>query len=168
MHPSMIVMSAPLHHCALRRGVTLAMLAVMLCFSKFAAAQEVIVKDAWARATAPGQKTAGIYLEIISSADAALVGVRSSVAKSAEIHATRMEGGVMKMRAIERLALPAGKPVKLAPGGLHIMLLGVARPLGERDTIPLELTVEGAGGVRSNVEAQAQVRATTAGAHHAH
>ena len=133
------------------------------------AAQGVIVKDAWVRATAPGQNTAGVYLDIASNAEAALVGAVSPVANSAEMHAMRMEGGVMKMRALQRIELPAQKTVKLAPGGLHIMLVGIKQPLREKQRIPLELTIEGAGRVKSNVKVEAEVRSLTAtGEPHAH
>lgn len=126
------------------------------------AAQGVIVKDAWVRATAPGQNTAGVYLDIASNADAALVGAVSPVANSAEMHAMRMEGGVMKMRRVQKIELPAHKTVKLAPGGLHIMLVEIKQPLREKERIPLELTIEGAGRVKSNVKVEAEVRPLTA------
>ena len=122
------------------------------------AAQSVIVKNAWARATAPGQTTASVYLDIASNADAALVSAVSPVAKSAEMHAMRMEGGVMKMRAVQKIELPARKTVKLAPGGLHIMLVGIRQPLRENERIPLELTIEGAGPAKSKVAVEAEVR----------
>ena len=148
------------------------MLGAMVLFCGNAVAQSVIVKDAWTRATAPGQTTAGVYLEIVSSTDAALVSVKSAIARSAEIHAMRMEDGVMKMRGVERLALPAGKAVRLEPGGLHIMLLGVTRPLRENETIPLELEIEAVGGSGvSKLATRVEVRAQTAHPHshsHAH
>lgn len=134
-------------------------------FSTAFAAQAVVVKSAWARATAPGQTTAGVYLEIMSGSDAALVAAASPLAKSAEIHAMRTEGGVMKMRVVPKVELPARKTVKLAPGELHVMLVGIKEPLRERDRIPLELTIEGAGGTRSTVKVDAEVRPLTASPH---
>jgi copper(I)-binding protein len=122
------------------------------------AAQNVIVKNAWARATAPGQTTASVYMEIVSATDAVLIGAASPRAKSAGIHAMRTEGGVMKMRAVPKLALPAQKSVKLAPGGLHVMLVGIDRPLGDNERVPVELTIEDAGGSRSTVRVEAEVR----------
>ena len=123
------------------------------------------MKEAWARATSPGQKTASVYLEIVSSADAMLIGAKCAVAKSAQMHAMRVDDGVIKMRAVQRIALPARKTVKLAPGGLHIMLAGVARPLVENETIPLELTIETSGGVTSKLGVQVEVRAADAHGH---
>ena len=132
------------------------------------AAQAVIVKNAWARATAPGQATAGVYLEIVSNADAALVAAASPLATSAEMHAMRMEGGVMKMRAVSRIELPAQKTVKLAPAGVHVMLVGIKQPLREKEKVPLELTIEGSGGSKSTVRVEAEVRPLTATREHAH
>jgi copper(I)-binding protein len=80
----------------------------------------------------------------------------------------RMEGGMMRMRAVDKLALPAGKAVELAPGGYHVMLMDLAKPLQEGDTVPLRLTFEDKAGKRSTVEVKAQVRALTAGGMPAH
>lgn len=147
---------------------TLLALFVGCSISSAAFAGGVIVKNAWARATAPGQNTAGVYLDIASNADAALVGAISPVATSAEMHAMRMEGGVMKMRAVQKIELPAGKAVKLAPAGLHIMLVGIKQPLRANERIPLELTIEAAGRVTS-IKVEAEVRPLTAtGEPHAH
>jgi periplasmic copper chaperone A len=140
-----------------------------LLFSANAIAQDIAVRNVWARATAPGQNTASIYLEIVSNADAALVGVTSPLAKSAQMHTMRTEGGVMKMRAVQRIELPARKSVMLAPGGLHIMLEGIGRPLREKDKIPIELVIEGAGGGKSAVKTEADVRPiTTTNMPHSH
>jgi copper(I)-binding protein len=140
-----------------------------LLFSANSIAQEVTVRNVWARATAPGQNTASIYLEIVSNADAALVGVTSPLAKSAQMHTMRTEGGVMKMRAMQRIELPARKSVTFAPGGLHIMLAGIGRPLREKEKIPLELAIEGAGGGTSTVRTEAEVRPiTTTSEPHSH
>lgn len=151
-----------------RRLAALCSLMFVGCaLAPLAAAQQVQVRDAWARATAPGQKTAGVYFEIVSPADAALVAVHTARAAKAELHETRMESGIMKMRAVGKVALPAGKAVKLAPGGLHVMLTGLARPLAENEAIPLEVTIENAAGVTSKLMVQVAVRG--AGGHsHAH
>src|SRR6058998_22278 len=86
------------------------------------AAAEVTVKDAWIRGTVPGQKVTGAFMQLSSTADAALVEASSPSAKFVEIHEMKQEGDVMKMKAVDRLALPAGKPVALTPGGYHMML----------------------------------------------
>ncbi|HSQ05526.1 MAG TPA: copper chaperone PCu(A)C [Burkholderiales bacterium] len=127
------------------------------------AATEVSVMNAWIRATPPGQKTAGAYLEIRSRENAALVAVSTPVAVKAELHTMNMAGGIMRMRPVEKIDLPPGKPVALAPGGLHIMLTGLKQPLKEGERIPLALTIQPAAGAPLTVKVDAEVRAL--GAH---
>src|SRR5690606_30015712 len=106
--------------CSLRRA---ALVLAGCCMAAVAAAQPAIVKDAWVRAPAPGLQVAGVYMECSGRTQHWLVGVASPVAGRAELHATTLDDGVMRMRPIETIELPGGQPVKLAPGGLHIMLL---------------------------------------------
>jgi copper(I)-binding protein len=110
------------------------------------------------RGTVPAQKGTGAFLTITSSVDARLVGVASPAAKIAEIHATEVKDGVMQMEAIDALALPAGKPVAFRPGGHHVMLLGLVKPLKAGEKVPITLTVEERGGKRRLVEVSADVR----------
>ena len=132
-----------------------------------AQAQPVTVKDAWVRATAPGQKVAGAYMELVSRTHMMLTAVTSPAAASVELHSTSMEEGVMRMRPVARIELPAGKPVKLAPGGLHIMLVDIKQPLKPGDKVPLTLTVQRADfASRSVISVQAEVR--NPGAEQAH
>jgi len=103
----------------------------------------VSVSQAWTRATVPGQKVAGVYLDIRSDEAARLTGVRSS--------------GVMRMRHLSRLDLPAGQTLHLAPGGNHIMLLDIKRPLRAGERVALTLIVE-RNGKKISVQTQAEVR----------
>src|SRR3954454_11249949 len=114
-------------------------IAAMLLSAPLWAASPLEVTDAWVRATVPGQPVAGAYLTIRSASAAKLVGVRSLVARSAEIHSMTDEGGVMRMRKLDALALPAGEPVELKSGGNHIMLLEIKRQLNAGETVPLTL-----------------------------
>lgn len=132
------------------------------------AAEAVTVGNAWARATAPGQKTAGAYMELVSATDATLVGVETPVAARAKLHSMSMDGGVMRMRALERVDLPARKAVKLAPGGVHVMLVDIKQPLKAGDKVPLTLTVRGAGAALSTIKVEAEVRAVGAAHGHGH
>src|SRR6476661_1951876 len=100
-----------------RKNVMAALACAALAPAAFA--QSVKVENAWARATVPGQKTGGIYVDLTSANDAALVAAGSPVAARAELHSMSMDGGVMRMRALPRIELPARKTVKLAPGGMH-------------------------------------------------
>jgi len=117
----------------------------------------VSVSQAWTRATVPGQKVAGVYLDIRSDEAARLTGVRSSAAESAEIHSMSNDNGVMRMRHLSRLDLPAGQTLHLAPGGNHIMLLDIKRPLRAGERVALTLIVE-RNGKKISVQTQAEVR----------
>ncbi len=129
-----------------------------LCLSLPALAG-VTATDAWVRGTVPAQDSTGAFLTLQSTDAAKVVSVRSPLAHSAEIHSSAMDNGVMRMRSMENLALPAGKSVELRPGGHHIMLMGLARPLVAGDTVPLALVIEDAAGKRTTLEVAAQVRA---------
>ena len=113
------------------------------------------------RATAPGQDSAAVSMRITSKHDAQLVGVSSAVAKHAAIHSMKHENGMMVMREVESLSLPAGKEVVLG-SGYHIMLTGLKRPLKVGERVPLKLAVEFAGHRRGHVEVSALVRPLTA------
>jgi copper(I)-binding protein len=106
---------------------------------------QVELKDAWARA-APGKaETGAAYLTIVSPAKDRLVSVSTPVAKKAELHTMTTEGGVMKMRPLDGVDVPAGQPVTLKPGGAHIMLMGLNQPLQAGQSFPLTLSFEKAG-----------------------
>jgi copper(I)-binding protein len=103
-------------------------------------------------------------MQLQSPVDSKLVEVATPVAKAAEIHSMAQEAGVMKMRAMDSLALPAGKAVELSPGGYHVMLLELVQPLKEGDSVPLVLTFADANGRKTTQQVKATVRALTAGA----
>jgi copper(I)-binding protein len=126
------------------------------------AGAQIVVADPWARAVVAGQTTTGAYLQLTSATDATLVAVASPAAKIVEIHEMRMDGGVMKMNAVDKLPLPAGRRVDLNPGGYHVMLMGLAAPLKEGDTVPLTLTIVDKTGRTQKVDVQAKVRPLTA------
>lgn len=106
---------------------------------------DIQIKNAWARATPGGAQTAAAYVTVESTAGDRLTGVSTPAAQNAEIHSMTMEGSVMKMRQVDGIDLPAGKPVTLKPGGYHIMLTGLAKPLKEGDSFPLTLDFAKAG-----------------------
>jgi copper(I)-binding protein len=123
-----------------------------------ALAQNVEVKDAWARATVQGQKATGAFMKITAKDNAKLVGVSSPVAGVAEVHEMKMDKDIMKMAALPNgLDLPAGKAVELKPGGYHVMLMDLKAPLAKDTTVPVTLTFQDAKGVKSNVELKVQV-----------
>jgi copper(I)-binding protein len=147
-------------------GPALGVLLACAFLAPVAAAQPVTVKEAWVRAPAPGQNVAGGYMELTSGTHALLIAVASPIAARAELHATTMDGGVMRMRQVESIVLPAAKTVKLAPGGSHVMLLDV-KPLKPGDKVPLTLTVQ-RDGSRSVFTVQAIVRGAGGSASHHH
>jgi copper(I)-binding protein len=123
-----------------------------------ASAQEVAVSHAWVRATVPGQRATGAFMELTSSGGAVLLSAASAVAEVVELHEMLMEGSTMKMRALDRLELPAGRKVELRPGGYHVMLMDLRRTLKPGETVPITLTVEGSGARRTSIEVKAEVR----------
>ncbi len=103
------------------------------------------VNHAWARAT-PGKSSIGAaYLTIQSPTPDRLVAASTPVAKEAQLHTMTMTGMVMKMRPISDVDIPADKPVTLAPGGMHIMLMGLKQPLKAGQSFRLTLTFAKAG-----------------------
>jgi copper(I)-binding protein len=131
-----------------------------------ASAQAVDVQNAWARATVQGQKATGAFMTLTAPSAAKLVSVSSPVAGIAEVHEMKMEGDVMKMRALAGgLDLPAGKAVDLKPGGYHIMMMDLKLPLQKDTTIPLTLVFKDAKGVETKKELKVPVaQAAPAGA----
>lgn len=114
------------------------LLATLLASPALAKTPPVAVTGAWARATAPGQHRTAAYMTLTSPVADQLVGVVIP-AGQATLHSMTMSGDVMRMRPLAHLTLPAGKPVALAPGGTHIMLTGLGRPLLAGQAIPLTL-----------------------------
>lgn len=143
------------------------LMAVCLAAGAAAATADVNVKDPWVRGTVPAQKTTGAFMTLISDTDATLIGASSPVADTVEVHTMQMEAGVMKMRAIKRLDLPAGQAVELKPGGHHIMLIGLKRALSKGDAVPLKLHIEDKDKSVREIDVQAQVHALGSG-HNGH
>ena len=127
-------------------------------------AQNVDVKNSWVRASVQGQKATGAFMQLTASQPTTLVGVASPVAGVAEVHEMKMDGDVMRMRALPQgLPLPAGQPVALTPGGYHVMLMDLKATLPKDSTIPLTLTFKDAKGVESRVELKLPVATTAPG-----
>jgi len=129
------------------------------------AAESVATANAWVRATVPGQSVAGAYLDITASAPTALIAVESSVAGKGELHTMSMDGGVMRMRPVAKIELPAHRAVNLKPGGYHVMLMDIKRELKAGERVPLRLTLQDSRGVTSTLEVDAEVRAVTGATH---
>jgi copper(I)-binding protein len=87
------------------------------------------IKNQWVRASNDGQDVSAAYMTIVSNEDTSLIAIDSDVADVIEIHSMSMENGVMKMRMLDTLDLIAGKPTELSPGGFHLMLFDLKKPL---------------------------------------
>ena len=106
----------------------------------------VAIMDSWVRANAPGQSVGAAYMTLLSAQDSTMVKVESDIAGSVEIHSMKMEDGVMKMRMLEELPLHAGKQEKLAPGGFHLMLFDLKKPLAVGENVNLTLSFKDTAG----------------------
>ena len=123
----------------------LLLLAATTLWAGSALAADITVTDAFVRAGA-AQATAGAAFMTLTSPTAdRLVSASSPVAERVELHTHIMEGGIARMREVEGgIDLPAGTPVALQPGGLHIMLIGLKQPLTEGSMVDIALTFAGA------------------------
>ncbi|MCF8207418.1 MAG: copper chaperone PCu(A)C [Methylotenera sp.] len=127
-------------------------------FTALVAHAQVKVDDPWVRATVAPQKATGAFMQLTSTKAAKVVAASSPVAEMVEIHEMKMDDGVMKMRAVDALALPAGQAVALKPGSYHVMLMGLKAPIKAGETVPLTLIVEGEDKQRTTVEIKAEAR----------
>jgi len=138
---------------------SLALTAALACSAAYA--QNVDIRDAWIRTSVPGQKATGAFMKITAKDGTKLVGAASPAAGVAEVHEMKMEGDVMKMRAVSGgLDIAAGKTVELKPGGYHVMLMDLKAALVKDSTVPLTLTFKDARGAESKVELKVQVVTT--------
>jgi copper(I)-binding protein len=120
-------------------------------------AGDLVISQAWTRATPKGAKIGGGYLTIENKGTApdALIGGSADVAGSVQVHEMSMDNGVMKMRPLEKgLAIEPGKSVKLAPGGYHLMMLDLKSPLKKGDKLPITLEFEKAGKVQVSLDVE--------------
>jgi copper(I)-binding protein len=118
-------------------------------FATSATWAQVKVDGAWARATVQGQKATGAFMKLTAPQATRLVAVSTPVAGVAEIHEMKMDGGVMKMRALPGLELPANQAVELKPGSYHLMLMDLKAPLMKDASVALTLTFKDAKGIES-------------------
>lgn len=124
------------------------------------------IDGAWTRQTAPGQSVGGGFMTIVNRGKAAdrLLSGSSPAAAKIEIHTMSMDGGVMRMRPLaDGLAVPAGGKVELKPGGYHIMLIGLKKPLALGGRIPVTLRFQRAGSVTVQLQVNSISHGTGAG-----
>lgn len=112
---------------------------------------DIAISGVWARPSVAKNGAAYLTLTNKGGGDDALLSASSSVAGTVEIHDMEMDGTIMRMRRLDRLVLPAGETVMAAPGGTHIMLMGLSAPLVEGSAFPMRLTFEKAGEIEVSV-----------------
>lgn len=119
---------------------------ILLAVAPTFAAADVVVTAPWARASILANRPGAAYLSLTSDTGDRLLSVSSPVADQVMIHAIETrENGVARMVPVEALDLPAGEPVILGPGTMHLMLMQLEQKLVEGATLPLTLTFETAG-----------------------
>lgn len=133
-----------------------------------ALADTVKVDNAWVRATAPGQKVAGAFMDLTADTDMTLLSASSPAAKVVELHTMAMDNGVMIMRPLKEIGLPKGKTVNLKPGGMHVMLIDLNGQIKDGDKTPVTLTVRGADGKEQKLAVELEARQPGAMRPHMH
>ena len=152
------------------KHIILSLLLASLAFVTPVSAQDAasgmeVVEGAWVRSTPPNMKVTAGYLSLrnTSDTDRRLVGARSTVSDRVELHTHvhDMQSGMMQMRHVEAIELPAGETVALQPGGHHIMIMNLQSDLQPGVDVPLTLEFDDG----STLELQAPVRRVTMGGH---
>ncbi len=135
----------------MRRFIGLALASLLLIALPGGAAETSLhIDHAWARATAPGASAAAAYLRIANPAGRpadTLLGATAAVAAKTELHVHQEDQGVMRMRSVVSIPIPPGQAVEARPGGLHVMLIGLAKPLVAGQEFKLTLHFEHAGNI---------------------
>lgn len=137
----------------MKKAIVLALAIVFAGLGALASAADVkagdiVVSDAWARASATAAMKTGAAFAVLNNQGAEmdrLIAAESPVAERVELHTHMMDGGVMRMRQVAAIEVHPGTPTVLQPGGLHVMFMGLRRPLAEGSSIPLTLVFEKAG-----------------------
>ena len=137
----------------------------------------ITVSRAWARPTIGASATTAGYVTLRNSGSKPdrLVAAQSELASAIEIHMHVMDGDIARMRRVDDVAIAPGQSAEFNPGGLHLMVLGLKRPLKAGETLPLKLTFQTAGVLAVNAvvsmtappnDAASSVQAPAAGHHH--
>jgi copper(I)-binding protein len=137
--------------------------ALLVSFASHAAGNTsgIETSGGWIRATAPGQDQGGADLSITSKQSATLIGASSPACKTVQLHSMVTNNGMMTMREVKSIELPAGKRVNLRKSGYHLMLIGLKAPLKEGETVPFTLSIRlGKQGV-VKIKASAKVTSLT-------
>lgn len=145
-----------------RRRILLALALAVVCGATAAARDYKLgaleIGTPWARATPPNAPAGGGFLKITNTGAAPdrLISVSSPVADLVQVHEMKMDGNIMRMRKVETgLEIPAGGSVTLAPGGIHLMMMGLKGPLKQGVLVPVTLVFEKAGRIEVELTVEA-------------
>lgn len=136
--------SDPREKASLKIPVILAALLLASC-ARGGSAPEIAVQDGWARATAPGQTSSAAYFTLANTGGADRLLSVSSPVGDASLHSTSMDNGIMRMRPLDALDVPANSSVRLQPGGTHVMLMRLKSPMAPGSNIRVDLRFERSG-----------------------
>lgn len=141
-------------------------LTTTLCLISLGTQAKTTADGAWARATVPGQNMGGAFITLTSDQDATLIGASSPVSEKMELHTMKMEGEKMVMAQVSSIPLPANTQVKLKPGSLHLMFMGLKQPLTEGQNIAITLKIKLSSGHVETLSIQAPVKSLAHSAMH--
>lgn len=115
---------------------------------------DIMIHEGWARASIGSAPNSAAYMTLMSHGTAAdkLIGAKTPIAETAELHHHILDGGIAKMRPVEAIEVKPGETAVLEPGGFHIMLMGLKEELTAGDAVPLTLTFEKAGDVTLDIQ----------------
>jgi copper(I)-binding protein len=130
----------------------------LLAVAASSAYAQVSIDQAWTRATVPGQPVGAVYMTINSPTQVTLLQAETDAAKDVQIHTMHHHDGVMRMREHGQIQIIPDKPVTLAPGGMHLMLIGLKAPLKAGESVDVKLTFKDAKGVVSHTTISAPVK----------
>jgi copper(I)-binding protein len=147
----------------LLKKIGLPLLSVMFIASILISAcskqDSIEIKNQWVRASNDGQDVSAAYMTIVSNEDTSLIAIDSDVADVIEIHIMSMENGVMKMRMLDTFDLIAGKPTELSPGGFHLMLFDLKKPLAAGKEAHFTLHFKNKAGQEKTISVTSPIKA---------
>jgi len=136
-----------------------AMFIASILISACSKQDSIEIKNQWVRASNDGQDVSAAYMTIVSNEDTSLIAIDSDVADVIEIHSMSMENGVMKMRMLDTLDLVAGKPTELSPGGFHLMLFDLKKPLAAGKEAHFTLHFKNKAGQEKTISVTSPIKA---------
>jgi copper(I)-binding protein len=151
---------SPSSRTSIKRLVFVALLAFQM-FGATSIRAQVMVDDAWVRATVRGQQATGAFMRISTKKDVKLVEARTPNAGFVEVHQMLLEQGVMSMRTVKGLLIPAGEPVEFKSGGYHLMLMDLKQPVRAGFESQITLVFESSDGKRESIYVHAPIANTS-------